>query len=54
MYALPQNSVGEFAAKAISTLEKKEGSSLDWDVLDEEGRTPMMVAACHDNAYIIK
>uniref|UniRef100_A0A7S3QTS0 Uncharacterized protein n=2 Tax=Dunaliella tertiolecta TaxID=3047 RepID=A0A7S3QTS0_DUNTE len=56
MLAICKNDCNEFARLGLEILEgKAEGGKLSWDITNpKNGRTPLMEAALHNNAYMVK
>lgn len=50
-YCLPARTC-RFAEKAVEVLAAK--GPLNWDLEDEKGYTPLMLAAYHDNVWLVK
>jgi ankyrin repeat protein len=49
-----QNSQAAFTEKAIKAMAQKCGGKLDYNVKDFEGRSPLMLAALYNNAWMVK
>ena len=47
-----QNNLSSFAERAVTVLSSK--GKLDWDRRDSKGYTPVMLAAFHNNAWLVK
>eukprot|EP00798_Chlamydomonas_sp_ICE-L_P010358 gene10358-8295_t len=52
LLAICKNPLSNFAERAVQVLSSK--GPLDWDKKDEKGYTPLMLAAFHDNAWLVK
>lgn len=50
----PQSDQSKFAKNAVKHLTKQAGGTLSWDLEDEESRTPLMLAALHNNEFLVK
>ncbi len=50
-----QNDVNSFAELALDCLKPKLGGKAPWDTLkDDAGRTPLHLAALHNNAFLVR
>eukprot|EP00798_Chlamydomonas_sp_ICE-L_P009350 gene9350-16473_t len=52
LLAICKNPLSNFAERAVQVLSSK--GPLDWNKRDEKGYTPLMLAAFHDNAWLVK
>mmetsp|Transcript_10967 Transcript_10967/g.23667 ORF Transcript_10967/g.23667 Transcript_10967/m.23667 type:complete len:805 (+) Transcript_10967:102-2516(+) len=52
LLAICKNNVSRFAQRAVGVLSAR--GQLKWERQDEEGRTPLMLAALHDNAWLVR
>lgn len=50
----PQSDQSQFAKDAVKRLTKLAGGTLSWDLKDDESRSPLMLAALHNNKYLVK
>lgn len=53
LLSLCKSGVAEFAEKAVAAMKEKFGT-LDWNLRDEQGRTPLQLAALNDNYYLVQ
>lgn len=46
-------SLSNFAQRAVAVLDAKAGGKLDWDRRDSRGYSTLMLAAFHNNAWLV-